>query len=155
MSSASPFNESAVIMFLLDTDHVVISQQLTAPGYANLVRRIRQHDPSDFFVSIISFHEQVMGWNAYLSQAKDPTGVVRGYTRLQRVLANFSQAQVLPFDDAAADVFEDLRKQRVRVATMDLRISSIALSRDLTVLTRNLVDFDRVPGLKVEDWTLP
>ncbi len=54
-------------MFLLDTDHVVISQQLSAPGYANLIRRIRQNDPTNFFVSIISFHEQVMGWNAYLS----------------------------------------------------------------------------------------
>ena len=142
-------------MFLLDTDHVVISQQQSAPEFDNLIRRIRQHDPSDCFVSIISFHEQVMGWNAYISQAKEPAGVVRGYTRLARVLANFSQAQVVPFDDAAADVFDELRKQRVRIGTMDLRIASIALSRDMTVLTRNLVDFGRVPGLKVEDWTLP
>ena len=142
-------------MFLLDTDHVVISQQLSAVGYDHLIRRVRQHDPSDVFVSIISFHEQVMGWNAYISRAKDTAGVVRGYARLQRILANFAEAQVLPFDDAAADVFDDLRKQRVRVATMDLRIASIAPSRTMTVLTRNLVDFKRVPGLQVEDWTLP
>ncbi|ETX07465.1 MAG: hypothetical protein ETSY2_11025 [Candidatus Entotheonella gemina] len=36
---------------------------------------------------------------------------------------------------------------------MDLRIASIALSRNMTVLSRNLVDFMRVPGLRVEDWT--
>jgi len=142
-------------MFLLDTDHVVISQQLSAAEYDHLIRRVRQHNPSDIFVSIISFHEQVMGWNAYISRAKDTAGVVRGYTRLERVLTNFSQAQVLPFDDAAANVFDDLRKQRVRVATMDLRIASIALSRTMTVLTRNFVDFERVPGLQIEDWTLP
>jgi tRNA(fMet)-specific endonuclease VapC len=142
-------------MFLLDTDHVVICQQLSAVEYDHLIRRVRQHDPSDVFVSIISFHEQVMGWNAYISRAKDTAGVVRGYTRLERVLANFSQAQVLPFDDAAADVFDDLRRQQVRVATMDLRIASIALSRSMKVLTRNLVDFERVPGLQVEDWTRP
>jgi len=142
-------------MFLLDTDHVVISQQLSAAEYDHLIRRVRQHNPSDIFVSIISFHEQVMGWNAYISRAKDTAGVVRGYTRLERVLTNFSQAQVLPFDDAAANVFDDLRKQRVRVATMDLRIASIALSRTMTVLTRNFVDFERVPGLQSEDWTLP
>ena len=29
------------------------------------------------------------------------------------------------------------------------------LSRTATVLTRNLVDFERMPGLQVEDWTLP
>ena len=141
-------------MFLLDTDHVVISQQQSVPEYANLIRRIRQNEPSDFFVSIISFHEQVMGWNAYISRAKNPTGVVRGYSRLEHLLANFAQAQVIPFDDAAAVVFGVLRKQRVRIGTMDLRIASIALSRDLTVLTRNLVDFNRLPGVKVEDWTL-
>lgn len=142
-------------MFVLDTDHVVIAQQQSAVEYDHLIRRIRQHDPSDIFVSIISFHEQVMGWNAYISRARDTAAVVRGYTRLERVLANFSQAQVLPFDDAAADVFDDLRKQRVRIATMDLRIASVALSRTMTVLTGNLVDFERVPGLQVEDWTLP
>jgi tRNA(fMet)-specific endonuclease VapC len=142
-------------MFLLDTDHVVISQQQSMPEYSHLLRRIQQHAPADFFASIISFHEHVMGWTAYISQAKDSAGVVRGYTRLERVLANFSEAQVLPFDAAAADAFDDLRRRRVRVATMDLRIASIALSQDMTVLTRNLVDFGQVPGLKVEDWTLP
>ena len=47
-----------------------------------------------------------------------------------------------------------LRPQRIRVGTMDLRIASIALSRGLTVLTRNLRDFRRVPGLLAEDWTV-
>ncbi len=141
-------------MFLLDTDHVVISQQQSTPEYDHLIRKVRQHNPVDFFVSIISFHEQIMGWNAYISRAKDVPGVVRGYQRLQLVLSNFSEAQVLPFDNAAADVFNELRKARIRIGTMDLRIASIALSRNMTVLSRNLVDFMRVPGLQVEDWTL-
>jgi tRNA(fMet)-specific endonuclease VapC len=55
---------------------------------------------------------------------------------------------------AAADVFEDLRKQRIRIGTMDLRIAAIALAHGMTVLTRNLIDFRRVPDLTAEDWTL-
>lgn len=142
-------------MFLLDTDHVVISQQQIMPEYDHLIRRVRQHDPSLFFVSVVSFHEQVMGWNTYISRAKDLSGVVRGYERLLHVLSNFSEAQVLAFDDDAADLFRDLRKRRVRIGTMDLRIASIALSRDMIVLSRNVADFGKVPGLKVEDWTIP
>ena len=142
-------------MFLLDTDHVVISQQQSMPEYDHLIQRVRQHDPTIFFVSIVSFHEQVMGWNAYISRAKDLSGVVSGYKRLQRVLSNFTEAQVLAFDDAVAEVFADLRKRRVRIGTMDLRIAAIALTRDLTLLSRNLADFNKVPGLKTEDWTIP
>ena len=37
---------------------------------------------------------------------------------------------------------------------MDLRIGAIALANDMTVLTRNLIDFGRVPNLTVEDWTV-
>jgi tRNA(fMet)-specific endonuclease VapC len=37
---------------------------------------------------------------------------------------------------------------------MDLRIASIAISRQMTVVTRNMVDYERIPGLVVQDWTI-
>ena len=37
---------------------------------------------------------------------------------------------------------------------MDLKIASIVLSRDATLLSRNLEDFSQVPDLHVEDWTI-
>ena len=52
-------------------------------------------------------------------------------------------------------LLDDLKKRRVRIGTMDLRIAAIALSRDLTVLSRNASDFSKVPDLKVGDWTIP
>jgi tRNA(fMet)-specific endonuclease VapC len=139
-------------MFLLDTDHITIIQWQSQPAYDRLVERM---DPlSDFFFPIVSFHEQALGANAYISKASDATGIVRGYRILQKIVAGFAEAQVLPFDEAAATVFTGLRAQRIRISTMDLRIASIALSRDMAVLTRNLSDFRKVPGLKVADWTV-
>ena len=113
----------------------------------------RQAD--DFFVSIISFQEQVLGWNAYIGRAKQATGLVKGYYRLQKLLTDFAQARVAPFDNAAAAEFESLRGPRMRIGTMDLRIAAIAIARGYTVLSRNLVDFRKMPGLSVEDWTQP
>jgi tRNA(fMet)-specific endonuclease VapC len=64
----------------------------------------------------------------------------------------FNKWQILPFNEPAADRFEALRKQRVRIGTQDLKIASIALEAGALLLTANLRDFERVPGLRVENW---
>jgi tRNA(fMet)-specific endonuclease VapC len=141
-------------VFLLDTDHIGIMQRQTAPEFPRLLLRLREHDPTAFFVSIISFHEQVVGWNAYLKRARSPEAVVRAYEMFQNILADFATMSVAPFDTKASERFQSLRDAKIRVATMDLRIAAIALANNWILLTRNTVDFARVPGLSIEDWTL-
>lgn len=140
-------------MYVLDTDHLGILQRQTSPQFENLTRRLSGRPESDFFVTIVSFHEQILGWNAYLARAKDLVGVLRGYRQLEGILIDFSRSQVLPFGSAAADVFEELRQKRIRIGTMDLRIAAITIAKGMTLLSRNLVDFERIPSLAVEDWT--
>ncbi|MEX2316666.1 MAG: type II toxin-antitoxin system VapC family toxin [Pirellulales bacterium] len=140
-------------MYLLDTDHISIIQRQTGPEYASLHARIGAHDALDIYVSIISFHEQATGWNAYLKRARKPEAVVRAYEMFQRILADFSMAAVAPFDVRAEDKFRSLRQTGIRIGTMDLRIASIALCNDWTLLTRNRVDFESISGLRIEDWT--
>lgn len=140
-------------MFLLDTDHIGIVQWESEPEYSRLLAKLSQHDADEFFVSVVSLHEEFLGWNAYISKAKELDGVVRGYDKFLQILSDFEVSQVLPFDNAAAQTFITLRQQRVRIGTMDLRIAAIALSRRMTMLSRNLSDFRQVPGLVVEDWT--
>ncbi|MGH7199228.1 MAG: type II toxin-antitoxin system VapC family toxin [Planctomycetaceae bacterium] len=142
-------------MYLLDTDHLGILQRQTMPDFNRLSRRMSHRAPTDFYASIVSFHEQCLGWNAYLNRARAAPAVVFGYVMFHDVLRNFAQMQVLGYDDAAANRFAALRSQRIRIGTMDLRIASIALEQNLTVLSRNLQDFGQVPGLNVEDWTAP
>ena len=142
-------------MFLLDTDHVGIMQQVPSAESLRLAKRMMAYPPQDFFVSIVSFHEQVAGWHTYIHRAKTPASVVRAYGMFQGILADFAGRQVLPFDQTAADIFQSLRKQGVRIGTMDLRIAATALGRRFRVLTRNTADFEQVPGLQVEDWTIP
>jgi tRNA(fMet)-specific endonuclease VapC len=78
---------------------------------------------------------------------------VVAYRRLLQHLDNYRRIPVLTFDEAAAVVFQRLRRTRLRVGTMDLKIAAIVLSRDALLLSKNLTDFGQVPGLQVEDWT--
>ena len=129
-------------------------QRRSGPEYRVLAARIAQHSPADLAFSIISFHEQVLGAHTFISRSRTTVEVIRGYTLLLEIIQGFAAAPVLPFDATAAAIFDDLRAQQVRVATMDLRIAAIALSRGLVLLTRNTRDFGRVPVLATEDWTV-
>jgi len=80
---------------------------------------------------------------------------VERYTKLQETLTYFTQIQVLSFDEAAAIEFRQLhQQQRIRVGTQDLRIAAIALANGCTIVTRNQRDFERIPGLTIEDWSV-
>ncbi len=65
----------------------------------------------------------------------------------------------LPFDDDAAEVFARIRfhleSRGMVIGPYDLQIASIALVHQLTVVTHNVAEFGRVPGLTVEDWEVP
>ena len=89
---------------------------------------------------------------AYLNQARTASGIILAYEKLVGVLRYFSKATVIPFNQAAQVELERLRKQGVRIGTLDLRIASIALAERCVLVSGNLKDFRKVPGLNVEDW---
>src|SRR5207244_10393145 len=120
--------------FLLDTDHISILQRQSGAEFAVLISHLAQVPRADLAFCIVSFHEQVLGCNAYIAQAKTSADIVRGYRMFDRVLSAFAAAPVLTFDANASAVFDGLVVKRVRIATMDLLIASIALSQGLTVL---------------------
>jgi tRNA(fMet)-specific endonuclease VapC len=140
-------------VFIFDTDHLVILQRESEPESSRIRGKMSRFATSDFFVTIISFHEQVAGWYDHLAKAKRHREIVFAYSMFREVLTDFKALQVLDYDDLAASAFSSFVKQRIRVGTMDLRIASIVLANDMTLLTRNTVDFERVPGLRLEDWT--
>lgn len=142
-------------MFILDTDHLGILQGPRSEECSNILKRIAAVSDSNVYTTIVSFHEIVAGWTKYVKQSNSPQRIVIGYARLEQVLKDFSCSQVLPFSIAAAEVFESFKRKKVRVATMDLRIASIAISQQMTIITRNTVDYERIPGLIVQDWTIP
>ncbi len=140
--------------YLLDTDHISFLQRRSSLEFARLKIRMDRYSAKDFALSAVSFHEQTLGAHNFINRARINQDTIRGYTLLMEILQGFSLAPVLPFDAEAIMVFDQMREQKIRVATMDLRIAAIALSRRLILLTRNNRDFDQVPGLVTEDWTI-
>ncbi|MEM9155869.1 MAG: type II toxin-antitoxin system VapC family toxin [Cyanobacteria bacterium P01_F01_bin.33] len=142
--------------FLLDTDHASVLQRASSKDAENILKRMQECSRDDFSLSIIGFHEQVKGALDILSQANDKASKLQsGYSLLFGILNAYKNAKILPFDARALEIYDRL-SQEVRIIKrmrMDFRIASIAIAHNLVLLTRNARDFERVPGLRIEDWT--
>ncbi|WP_019918733.1 type II toxin-antitoxin system VapC family toxin [Methyloversatilis discipulorum] len=77
----------------------------------------------------------------------------------ERVDALLDAMVVLPLDEPAdahyADIRATLERAGTPIGSHDMLIAAHARSRALTLVTHNLREFQRVPGLKVEDWLAP
>lgn len=129
--------------YLLDTNTCIfaIKKQETC------VRNIERHRRADIAVSAITVAELEHG----AAKSQYP---VRSRESLVKFLSYF---ELLDFDQAAAEHYgviqaclEPIGKV---IGPMDTLIAAVARARGLTVVTNNVDEFSRVPGIKVEDWS--
>jgi tRNA(fMet)-specific endonuclease VapC len=104
---------------------------------------------------VITYEEQCRGRLAAVGSARTERRLVEAYSHLRQHILNYRQIPVVQFDDAAAATAIALQRSKLRLGTMDLRIAAIALTHQALLLSRNLRDFQRIPDLRVEDWTKP
>jgi tRNA(fMet)-specific endonuclease VapC len=103
-------------------------------------------------ITIISVLEQFRGWAAAINRAKDVTEELRGYAGLSQFVELLRGFTVVPYDAVAANEFARLRGEKLRIGSMDLKIAAIAVVRNALLLSANVRDFRKGPGLRVEDW---
>ena len=139
-------------MYVLNSDHMSLLEW-GGQESLRLRERLVELPESEVVTTIVCYEEQIRGWMAYIARASSIWRQLEAYRRLRVHLENYRYIRVLDFDETAAKEFQRLRHARVRIGTMDLQIAAIVLSRDETLLSRNLVDFGKIPELKVEDWT--
>jgi tRNA(fMet)-specific endonuclease VapC len=142
-------------MILIDTDHLSVLSNRRSSPHANLVQRMTSSPDQEFAIPIICVEEQCRGWLALVNRARSIHDQVEPYQRLERLIDFLSDWQMVPFDVAAADQFEKLRKQRLRIGTQDLKIAATAIVNAALLLTANLRDFRHVPGLHADNWLQP
>lgn len=139
-------------MILLDTDHLTVLVDERHASNQLLTSRLASSGDRSIATTIVTAEEQCQGWLAQIHRVRDPRGQVVAYERLAKLFEFLRDWDLIRFDLPAAEEFERLRKQRIRIGTRDLKIAAIALVNDALLLSANLQDFRRVPGLHVESW---
>ena len=136
-------------MTILDTD-VFTLWTYRHPGVVAHLGRERD----DFALTIITRIEALQGRFAFLMKASDGDQLLLAQQRLEHTERGLARFPLLPFDDAAAAEFDRLRQIKMlkKIGRGDLLIAAVAQARRAKLATRNVRDFQLVPGLRVENW---
>jgi tRNA(fMet)-specific endonuclease VapC len=139
-------------MILLDNDHVSVLKMPSSDRRNRLVGRMATRPDESFCIPVVVTEETMRGWLAAVHKEKTAKRQVFAYRELGDMFTFFAKFVITPFDDPAAEKFDELKAARVRIGTRDLKIAAITLVNDALLLTANTRDFEQVPGLRFENW---
>ena len=130
-------------MYLLDTDTSIFLLNERKPIVEQKLRQLRREDVG---ISTVTMAELYYG--AAHSKQKE--------ANKKRISVFCRDLQLFPFDAIAAEIFgttkDYLGSRGEMIGTMDLLIASVSLTHQATLVTHNIGDFQKIPGLKYEDW---
>ncbi len=127
--------------FLLDTN--VCSEHLRRPS--GLSHRFIQHSGRLYLPTIVL--GELFAW-AY--RRPNPDSLLQSIADLR------TEVELLVYDERSAEQFGRLRgtlqRQGIAASVPDLMIAAVAIVYDLTLITHNTADFQRIPDLRLVDW---
>ena len=129
-------------MFVLDSNTIIHAFQ----GKGRVAERLAAVPPSRLAIPAIALFEVELG------VLKSRNSALR-----RKHLSQLADAcRILAFDDQcarlAAKLRVDLEDSGCVIGPLDTLIAATALAHAATLVTRNTREFQRVPGLKIEDW---
>lgn len=139
--------------YIMDTDHLSLYER-GHPKVCNRIIGMRQYSSDTLFTTVVSLEEQYAGRIAQIRKASKPEALVIAYEKLKQIFTLFSDLDILEYDLKADEHFREFRKAGIRIGTLDLRIAAITLTKGGILLSRNLKDFEKVPGLIIQDWSI-
>lgn len=129
-------------MFALDTNTLIYFFKQEG----HVASHLKNLPASQVFVPAVVWFELEYG----VLRSTRPELQRRGMESVQRAY------QILNFDAAsaksAAQIKHTLDAAGTPIGNFDLLIAATALARGFTLITRNTKEFERVPGLRVENW---
>ena len=108
--------------------------------------RLQKHDPIDICISSVTYAELVHG-------VEKSKAIEKNRVALALLLANI---EIMNFDSLAAEshgkIQADLEKAGTPIGPLDMMIAGHAKALGYTVVTNNTKEYERVKGLKLENW---
>jgi predicted nucleic acid-binding protein len=136
-------------VFLLDTN----TFDLFVEGDENLLQKIQQ-EHGRVFLSSIAAEEKVVGRLNNINRARSrrtSLSLAKAHADFTQTLEDFKLLPVLAYSEAADALFKTFPAALLRVGAQDCRIAAQAMAHGLTVVTRNLRDFENI-GAPCTDW---
>jgi len=133
-----------MVKYILDTD---ICSYILKRTYHDVLEKFYQIENAEIGISVITYAELLFGAEKTKS-CKVNTDAINSFVDL---------ITILPWDKNAAIEYSIMRdylnKNGRMIDNMDLMIASHVKSKALTLVTNNTKHFDRIPNLKIENWT--
>ena len=129
--------------YMLDTNICSYAIKHRPP---QVLERLKEHEPSEICISAITYAELVHG-------VEKSAAVEKNRLALTLLLSNI---EIIDFDSNAADEYGNIRaaleKAGTPIGPLDMMIAGHARSLSYTVVTNNVREFERVSGLRIENW---
>jgi tRNA(fMet)-specific endonuclease VapC len=129
-------------MYVLDTNTLIYYFK----GQGQVAQNMAAKSPQDIVISTIGLFELQVG----IAKSTAPE------KRTQQLQQLLSRVNLVPFDRdaalAAATIRAQLEQQGTPIGPIDVLIAGVAVSRQATIVTRNVGEFSRIVGLSIVDW---
>ena len=132
--------------FMLDTDTCSYILKRSEPL---VLKRVQSVPVSDVCMSVVTKAELLYGVEVSPRRAQDAAALA----------AFLPYVEVRELDEDVAqhygDIRADLKRRGALIGANDLFIAAHARALDLTLVTNNTAEFERVSGLAIENWAVP
>ena len=129
--------------YMLDTNICIYAIK---HGLREVIERLKEHNTSEICISSVTYAELIHG-------VEKRKAVDKNRTALTLLLTDI---EILPFDISAAEGYGEIRAELERKGTLidplDMMIAGHARSLGYTVVTNNIKEFERIDGLRLENW---
>ena len=129
--------------YLLDTN---ICIYLIKRRPSEVLERFKQHSPQDVAISTFTLFELQYGIEKSQDRQRSKDALAKFLLPLN--LINLDRSSAIE----AATIRAQLEKKGMPIGPYDLLIAGLARSRDMTLVTNNTKEFERVVGLHLENW---